>query len=185
MLRRILICFLGFAGIVAMTHELPDDRVTIVQREPTHLSITFYVDEVGLLQRIMAPKSSRAEFLLACAAMPQDALERRLVTARESFTAQLALRSGAGKSLMLTKGHWPALSDTRKRLTDSAMATIATGSDHEHSAPIEIGFDAIGDAPIETVTFVTPVSLPELVVVSYKPLQRRVSPDTGRIDIHF
>jgi hypothetical protein len=51
-----------FMSAMVLAHELPDDRVTIVQREPTHLSITFYVDEVGLLHRLIAPKSSRSEF---------------------------------------------------------------------------------------------------------------------------
>lgn len=173
-----------FMSAMALTHELPDDRVTIVQREPTHLSITFYVDEVGLLQRLIAPSSSRAEFLLACVGTPPDQFRQRLQRAQTSFERELKLLAG-GQTLAIAPLHWPPMNDTLRRLQDGAMATITTGSDHDRIQPVEITTDALSSTAFESVTFITPPSLPNLLVVAYRPIQHRPTPETRAVVIDF
>ena len=173
-----------FMSAMVLAHELPDDRVTIVQREPTHLSITFYVDEVGLLHRLIAPKSSRSEFLLACAGAQPEQLRLRVQRAQASFERELQLLAG-GQTLAIAPLHWPLVNDTLRRLQDGAMATITTGSDHDRVQPVEITTDALSSTAFESVTFMTPPSLPKLLIVSYRPTQHRPTPESRAVVIDF
>jgi len=174
-----------FMGAMALTHELPDDRVTIVQREPTHLSITFYVDEVGLLQRLIAPNSSRAEFLLACAALPQAMLAGRLQAARNAFESEVAIRDPDRRSLAISAFRWPTIIDTQRLLKESALTLLATGTDHERGVLTEINADATAGKLLNSITFVKPKSLPRLTVVSYRPLQQQMNDEISEIKITF
>ena len=182
--RTALPLVLFFASAATLAHELPDDRVTIVQREPTHLSITFYIDEVALLNRLIAPKSSRAEFLLACAGAPPEQLRQRVQRAQASFENELKLLAG-DHTFSIAPLNWPAMKDTQRRLQDGAMATIATGSDHDHIQLVEVTTDALSSAPIDTVTFLAPASLPNLLIVSYRPVQQRPTSKSRAVVIDF
>ena len=168
-----------------LAHELPDDRVTIVQREPTHVSITFYVDEVGLLHRLIAPKSSRSEFLLACASLPQAALAGRLQAARTAFESEVTVRGAHHRNLVISAFRWPTLADTQRLLKESALTLLTTGSDHERGVLTEIDADATADESVDSIIFVKPRSLPRLVTVSYRPLQQQMNDDINEIKIAF
>ena len=182
--RLVLSVLLFFVNAASLAHELPDDRVTIVQREPTHLSITFYIDEVALLNRLIAPRSSRAEFLLSCAGAPSEQLRQRVQLAQTSFEGQLKILAG-DQSLSIAPLHWPTMKDTHRRLQDGAMATIATGSDHDHAQIVEVTTDALSSKPFDSVTFLTPPSLPDLLIISYKPVQHRPTPSSRAVGIDF
>ena len=183
--RTALPLVLFFASAATLAHELPDDRVTIVQREPTHLSITFYIDEVALLNRLIAPKSSRAEFLLACAALPPARLTIKLQQARDAFAAEISIRDMHRRSLLISPLRWPTLIDTQQLLKESALALLATGSDHDKITFSEISADATAHEPLESIYFIKPRSLPELTGVSYRPLQQRMMGQTKEIKIMF
>ena len=92
----------GLLATSAVTHEIENDRLTIIQREATHVALTFRIDEIALLQRLLAPTASRGEFLLACAALSPAALTKKLETARAMFAAQLQLRDWKGRALRWT-----------------------------------------------------------------------------------
>lgn len=183
--RTALPLVLFIASAAALAHELPDDRVTIVQREPTHLSITFYIDEVALLNRIIAPKSSRTEFLLVFATLPSANFTTKIQQARDSFAAEIAIRDMNRRSLLISPLRWPTLIDTQRLVKESALALLATGSDHDKVTFSEINADATADEPLESIYFIKPRSLPELTGVSYRPLQQRMMGQTKEIKITF
>ena len=70
------------SAVAGRAHELETDRLTVIQREPNHLALTLRIDEIALMQRLLAPGSTRNEFLLACVALPPEALENKLSRAR-------------------------------------------------------------------------------------------------------
>ncbi|NBU25333.1 MAG: hypothetical protein EBS39_06905, partial [Gammaproteobacteria bacterium] len=47
---------LSLLPICGAAHELPADRLTLVQREATHVSLTFRVDDIALMKRLVAPR---------------------------------------------------------------------------------------------------------------------------------
>jgi hypothetical protein len=70
-------------------------------------------------------------------------------------------------------------------LQDGAMATITTGSDHDRIQPVEITTDALSSSPFESVTFLTPPTLPSLLIVAYRPIQRRPTTESRAVVIDF
>ena len=61
-MKRFLIAALLFASAGA-GHELQDNRATLVLRDKTHISVTFYLAYSAVLHQTLAPQRPLAEFL--------------------------------------------------------------------------------------------------------------------------
>lgn len=186
-MKRCVVTLLLAFSLVPQTqaHDIEADRLTIVQREPLHLSLTFYVDELQLMHRLIAPQATRAEFLLASAAAPPNAMVAKIETARLNFARQIDIRNGGGVAIKISALHWRPASETQQHLARAAMSLVATGSDHDQLSSTEITFDAIAETPLDRVTFKAPAALNELLVVSYRPVQQRTNEQVRTLDIQF
>lgn len=173
------------SAVAGRAHELETDRLTVIQREPNHLALTLRIDEIALMQRLLAPGSTRNEFLLACVALPPEALENKLSRARTLFAAQFSVRDDRGRIVPLQGWQWPKLQVSRQRLSEAALALIATGEAHVHAAPAELIADAVATRPLERASIVQPESLPDLTVVSYRPTQRRATTPGKPLPLRF
>ena len=62
----------------ACAHDLVSNRLSLVQREANHVSLTLVIDYVQAMQAVAAPKASLKEFVIACAGMADGPLQRTL-----------------------------------------------------------------------------------------------------------
>ena len=77
---------LGAASAGSEAHELPANRLSLVLRDETHLSLTYFVDYAEVLHRTLAPKQALLEFIVVYSAMKQGDFEAALVKAATSGT---------------------------------------------------------------------------------------------------
>lgn len=160
-------------------HDVGGNRLTLVQREPNHLSLVFLIDYVGLLHRSLAPGATRAEFALACTSMGETELRRRVLQAQSAFAGQFTLQAQGGQRLPPPQLRWPDLSLTRRLLRETVMAAVVAPAEHAHQDPVEIQGDVVADGALGEVTLHLPAALGEVLVVSYRPNQRLLDAARG------
>lgn len=168
---------------VSLGHEIDADRLTIVQRSPEHLSLTFRLDEMSVLQRALAPDadpaSGSAGVLLSMTAMSDADFARVLDGARARFAAELVLADQDGQIIALSNWRWPPAAPLRQRIRTRAMQSIVGDDpdshvhddDHEHADSITV--DAIARSPVISLTVALPAAADDLLVVAYRPTQYR------------
>ena len=66
----------------AQPHELLDNRLTIVLRDKSHLTMTFYLDTEETLRQLLAPARTKAEFVLMYSAMDAQPFRGAVEAAR-------------------------------------------------------------------------------------------------------
>lgn len=177
-----LICLLS-AGSEA--HELPANRLSLVLRDETHLSLTYLVDYAEVLHRTLAPKRELLEFVLVYSAMKQGEFEAALVKAHAQLIVGTQLTLRTGEMLATRNWQWPEPARARAILQERAMQMLSSGDDHVYQAAYGIAAEATSTRSIGSVSIRLPDEVGKVLIVSYQPRQAWIEPGTGPIAIKF
>ena len=168
---------------VARAHDLEDNRATLVLRDPTHISVTLYLNYGEALHKALLPSRDYGAFLLIYSSMKPDELKKELAKAQTKFEGATQLATPNGARLKLTAWHWPDAAQVQAALQQQVMQAMVDG--HVHTPPLEIRADAVATTKIETLTARFPSEFQKILVVSYKPTQTWIDPTSPQAQIHF
>lgn len=179
-------CAIGglLATTLACAHELPADRLALVQRDATHLSLQLLVDLPALLHRTLSPQTPRAEFLLALSAQSPEQIDAAMVKLRARVEPALRLTAN-GAALTLSHWHWPSRSQVQALLQQRAMRLVVAPAEHAHDEPQEVTADAVAQQPLARVQVDLPPEMRPLMLVNYRPRQRWVDAGAGPVSLEF
>lgn len=176
---------LAAACATGTAHELQANRLTLVQREAHHLSLSLHLDYLPVLHRTLAPRQDYREFVLAHAAMEHAQLAAALQRAQAAFEASTRLTLPDGSALPVQRWRWPEARRVQALLQQQAMRWIAGPGDHAHDDPIEVPAECVSRSPIRSVQVQLPAAFDAVLVVSYRPRQAWARPATGAIKVEF
>jgi hypothetical protein len=179
-----LMLMLALQG-VASAHDMVSNRLSLVQREPNHVSMTLVIDYVQAMQAVAAPKASLKEFVIACSGMADGPLQRTLGQAQLNIEQGIVLRDTQHRLLRVTALHWPSLADARRLLQQAAMGSIALASDKPEPAALELQADVTSGQVIDGIEIQLPPALTDMTVVSYKPVQTRIDSLSHKATVRF
>jgi hypothetical protein len=172
-------CGLGTA------HELPANRLTLVQREPGHVSLIFYIDYAQALHRLLAPREDFREFALMHAAMEPGAWAQVLQRAQRRLESGTRITLTDGQRLPVAQWRWPDAARAQSLLREHAMRAVVAPGGHEHDAPTEILAELVAHSSIEQIAVKLPDELQEVLVVSYRPTQAWARPGAPGLTVKF
>lgn len=156
----------------AHAHELPGNRLTLVQRERNHLSMAFYLTYSEVLHRALAPNRTYPEFLARCANLGAGELEAELARAQAWLQTETRLALPSGQAVRITHWRWPDVARVRTLLREQAMrATAEPGGRHTHEEPLEVRAEATAPQDLSAVTIRMPGAFQNVLIVSYRPAQ--------------
>jgi hypothetical protein len=165
-------------------HELDENSITVVLHEQHSVALVLRLDFAGLLQRLLAPRSSAEEFLLAAAATDEASLGTAYTQLQDTLQRQLLLGS-RGTPLPLQHWVWPPLAvvhaSLRQRLAAGLVGTEALAFD----SALEVRADAADVLAIERLTLTLPDLLKSAIVLWYQPRQRLLAPDQTTTVLEF
>jgi len=168
-----------------VAHELQANRLTLVLREGTHVSLTFRLDFTDVLHRALAPQRTVQEFVLQYAAMPPHAFQSDLLRAQRQFQAATGLATAAGKVATITHWTWPDAEQVQAALRERAMQTVVAPGAHPHSTPVEVVAQATATQAISAVTVQLPAEFQPVLLVSYRPQQVWMAPQARSTTVKF
>lgn len=173
MIRALVVmCLLLSPFTPACAHELDANRVTLVQRSPTHLSISFLIDYPSALKRLLLPNGSMDEFLFRYAGMPQPEFRLALEQTQRLVAESTHLEMDGNTSPLRPTWKWPAPDDVKTALQEQVMQRITGGESHQHAALTEIRAEVVAEAEIASVKLTVSDAFLPLMVVSYRPRQQ-------------
>jgi hypothetical protein len=164
------LCFAVLA-FTCQAHELQDNHLTLVLREKTHVSLTFFIDYALALHQAIAPKSPFQEFVMTRSAMRPADFENELQTAQGRFMSHTRVELQSGQRLVLNRWQWPKPADVQRLLQQSAMQSLAGDALHAHATQIEISAEGSSKQAFSTLAVRLPEELGKVLVVSYQPTQ--------------
>jgi hypothetical protein len=182
---RTLAALLLTLPITAGAHDVVANRLTLVQRDANHVSMTLVIDYVATLKAAAAPGASYKEFVIACSGMADAQLQRTLSQAHTTLEKGIVLNDAQHRTLRVTPLRWPSLTEARKLLQQAAMAAIALGTDKAEPTTLELTADIVSSQRIQSLDVQLPAALADVLVVSYKPVQTVIDPQSRKARITF
>ena len=178
------------------SHELPANRLTLVMRDATHVSLTFYIDYPSALHRALAPQQTLQQFELMASAMPPAEFQKALLKAQAKFSAgtQLTLlrknkpaaqATPLALTLALTHWQWPDAKSAQALLQQRAMHTLVGAGEHPMEVPFEIRAEAASKEAITSLEVRLPEEMGKVLVVSYRPQQVWFEPSRAGVLVKF
>ena len=177
-----LCCLLGASS---RAHEMPDNRLTLVLRDETHLSLSYFVDYTEALHQALAPKQTLQGFMLVYLAMKQSDFEVALTKAHAQLIVGTQLVLPTGEMLPIRNWQLPVAARVRALLQDRTMQMLTGGDDHAHPVAYEIRAEATSSRSIGSVSVRLPAELGKVLVISYQPRQAWVGPRATPVAIRF
>lgn len=182
-------CAAALLALPAHSHELKDNRATLVLREPTHLAVTLFVDLPDVLQRVLAPNVSHTEFLLACAAQTPQEFAQLMASTQAKLQAQTRVQINGAAQTPLAQWVWPSAARVHQQIRDEVMGLVAGPASgthaHAHEAPTELRASITHDAAIANAQITFAGAFGKVLVVSYRPRQVWALPDAATPPIEF
>jgi hypothetical protein len=185
-LKAVMAAFaIGANMAIAQAHELPTNRLSIVLRDNTHITLTYLIDYPAALHQALAPKRDIAEFVMMYAAMPAADFQKALANAQSKFSSATKIVLSNGEPLTIRNWRWPDPAKVQAQLQQRVMQSIVAANEHKHDAAQEIQADATTNHKIQNLYLSMPESFGAVMVVSYKPTQILVKPRTVSVPIKF
>lgn len=186
-LRQLGIALLATLLLVrANAHELQANRLTLVMREPNHLSMTFYLDYLAVMNQSLAPKLTPGDFVVRYAAMPTVILQKELTALQDRLQRETSLQQAkTNTALRIEHWVWPSVAKVQTMLQQRAMQMMVAPNDHPSDATVEVLADAIATQPIKSILPKLPASFQPMLIVSYRPQQTWVTPDKSPTWVPF
>lgn len=175
----------GLCAASAGAHELAANRLTLVLRDETHLSLSYFIDYTEALHQTLAPKRALQDFILVTSAMKQSDFEAALTKAHAQLIVGTQLVLPTGEMLATRNWQLPVPTAARALLQERAMQMLTGGDDHVHQAAYEVRAEATSTRPIGSVSVRLPSELGKVLVVSYQPRQTWIEPRAKPIAIRF
>ena len=95
--------------ISVSAHDVVANRLTLVQREANHVSMTLVIDYVTTIRAVAAPAASYKEFAIACSGMADAQLQRTLSQAHATLEQGIVLHDAQHHTLRVSPLRWPSL----------------------------------------------------------------------------
>jgi hypothetical protein len=174
------ILLLGLAAFFSITsarcHELTENRATMVLRDDTHVSLTFYIDYPDVLYAVLAPKKSHREFLLAYSAMKPEDFQKQMLLAQAKLQAETRATLNGGKEVAITGWAWPDAARIQTMIQQEVMESMVGTNAHTHEVPTEIRANITHDKSIKSASIQFADAFGKILLVSYRPSQTWVAP---------
>lgn len=179
-------------------HELPANRLTLVMRDATHVSLTYFIDYPTVLHRALAPQKTLTEFVLMYSALPPADFQKAMLKAQAAFSAGTRLVLATSRPvkskgqitpqrapLTLTNWQWPDAKSTQSVLQQHAMQSIVGAGEHLLEIPFEIRAEATATQAIISLEVRLPEEMGKVMVVSYQPQQAWAEPKNAHLIVKF
>lgn len=166
-------------------HELEANRLALVLRDATHLTLSFQLDAARTLHSVLAPNQPLREFTMAHAAMPPPQFELALRRAQLQLQQATHLALPDGRDLPIVNWRWPDPARWQAVLQRHTMQAIVAPGEHAHEAPLDVLAETVAPAGLTRVAVQPPAALQPLLLVWYRPQQAWVNQRAPKAEVRF
>jgi len=169
----------------AHSHELNENRASLVLRNERQISVTFYLNLTEVLHKTLMPKQDRFEHTAKLAAMNEADFLKHYGDAKKLIESSVLLKAASGKKINVREWQWPEPKVAQKAIRELTMQSVVSSGQHLHENPIEVRLQIQSDESIDPLVLELPVSMKPMTLVASRPKQTRFDLSARKITINF
>lgn len=160
------------------SHELMENRATLVMRDRTHVSMTMHVRYTEAVHEVLAPHVAYGEFLAAVASLSPADFDRQIARAHSRLQSDTRVVLAGGQALQFSNWVWPDHAATQRLFQQRLMAAVVDGSAHHHEQPTEVHAEVVSPNLANGLRVEFSKAIGRVLLVWYRPRQAWV--DSGQ-----
>jgi len=169
----------------AQSHELQENRASLVLRNERQISVTFYLNLTELLHKTLMPKQDRFEHTAKLAAMNEADFSKQYGDLKKLIESSVLFNAAPGKKINVREWQWPEPKVAQKNIRELTMQSVVSSGQHFHENPIEVRLQIQSDESIDPLMLELPVSMKPMTLVASRPKQTRFDLSAKKITINF
>jgi len=169
----------------AQSHELQENRASLVLRNERQISVTFYLNLTELLHKTLMPKQDRFEHTAKLAAMNEADFSKQYGDVKKLIESSVLFNAAPGKKINVREWQWPEPKVAQKAIRELTMQSVVSSGQHLHENPIEVRLQIQSDESIDPLMLELPVSMKPMTLVASRPKQTRFDLSAKKITINF
>jgi hypothetical protein len=169
----------------AQSHELQENRASLVLRNERQISVTFYLNLTELLHKTLMPKQDRFEHTAKLAAMNEADFSKQYGDVKKLIESSVLFNATPGKKINVREWQWPEPKVAQKNIRELTMQSVVSSGQHFHENPIEVRLQIQSDESIDPLMLELPVSMKPMTLVASRPKQTRFDLSAKKITINF
>ena len=187
--KNILFTFLSLNVIIlptnSLSHELQENRASIVLRNDRQISIAFYLYISEVLNKVLMAKQDHFEHNAQLASMNENDFLKQYEITKKIIEAAVVFKTISGKQIDTNQWQWPGHKEVQKHIRELTMQSVVGSSHHVHENPIEVRVQMQSNEPVVSLLLELPEALKPITIVSSRPKQTRLDLYDKKILVNF
>ena len=167
---------------VVNSHEVIENRASIVLRNKNHLQISIYLNIGQVLYLMSNQKEEWTSFISFYAALSDAQFNEEIKKTKLLIQNGIYIQSIIGTNLQITAWRWPDNKSLREHIRNLAMQALVAPELHGHAKPIEIFAQSIDTKNISNLSIgIIPALRPMTIVTTEPKLYRLESSQSLKV----
>jgi len=157
---------------LANAHEVASNRLSLVQRESSHISATFYVSPQDFFKPVLGVQITAPTIYIHLASLGDDAFLDLFTKAQNFYQQNINFK--LNKDKMAQRGDWQFASwqSVRQQIQLDLAQQLVNPNAHAHTEPVQFSVQLTGNSELSVVQPKLPPHWGKVLVIASKPRQR-------------
>lgn len=152
-------------------HELESSRLNLVQREPAHVSATFFISPQDYFGPVLEPQIKAQNILVHLASLEANAFSNLYLKAQSNYKQQIGFKSNKDQLAVLSHWQFAAWQVVQKNIQTHLAQQLVNPQAHSHLEPIQFSVQVTGSSDLSVLQANLPSHWGRVLVVASKPQQ--------------
>lgn len=176
---------LTFPARFASGHEVESTRLSLVQREPSHVSATFYVNPLDYFQPVLDSQVTQQTAYVHLASLDDEVFAALYTRAQAYYKQKITFRLNKDKWAQLNNWQFSNWQLIKKNVQQQLAQQLVSPGSHVHFEPVQFTVQLIDGTDLSTLQPKLPAHWGKVLVIASKPQQIWIDSSQGLTWIKF
>ena len=162
---------LTFPARFASAHEVETTRLSLVQREPSHVSATFYVNPFDFFQPVLDAQVTQQTVYVHLASLDDEVFAALHTRAQAYYKQKITFRLNKDKWAQLSNWQFSNWQLIKKNVQQQLAQQLVNPGSHVHFEPVQFTVQLTGGPDFSTLQPKLPAHWGKVLVIASKPQQ--------------
>ncbi len=159
---------------MANAHEVASTKLSLVQREASHVSATFYVSPQDFFTPVLDGEITAQTVYMHLASLDDDAFADLYSKAQTLYQQKISFKLNKDKQAHLSNWQFAAWQSVKRQIQLDLAQQLVNPNMHAHIEPVQFSVQLTGKTELSVVQPKLPSHWGKVLVIASKPQQRWV-----------
>jgi len=162
---------LTFSVRFASAHEVETTRLSLVQREPSHVSATFFVNPFDYFQPVLDAQVTQQTAYVHLASLDDEVFAALYTKAQAYYKQKITFKLNKDKWVQLSNWQFSNWQLIKKNVQQQLAQQLVNPGSHVHFEPVQFTVQLTGGPDLSILQPKLPAHWGKVLVVASKPQQ--------------